>query len=494
METPLIQMVVFLALLFASDEVRSACTKLDACSCRDSASGKVISLGALASGDGTPAVNITAPMGKYRYSYNPCLPFTVRNGTQCVNVAMCQRDTQQEIVPGLYNLGNQSSAEFVSNGTELYLHYEGSTTDSGAVRMTRIQLICDTAATVPDFRFVRESQVGRYEFTMRTRCACPGECEEFHRECKAEGSAQCACRLTDGQLINIRSLNQPSAPLVVKTDEFSVTLNPCTGIDVGPGTTQCRDVTVCMQRQGAYLDYGIAERANYSLDVGQVTLSYTSRDGSRSTEIKLVCDQGQRHYPQVLVVNEPTSSLLKLEMRSVCACPGACLSPPVTCERVDDCTCRLADGAGTFSLHDLDNPVAPLTATSSNGFTTFKYYYNPCTKFTAPEPNDNCTDVAVCQIDAKNAHDFSLGTQSGVSYRVSADTDAVSFHYIGGDSGRQTYVQLQCSTSADIPVLHYVDEKPANTYHFALESKTACSQHAERDPFGILRKGARTRV
>ncbi|XP_065196343.1 uncharacterized protein LOC135827841 [Sycon ciliatum] len=489
--------IIFLALVVGCSEVRAACTKLDSCSCQDSATGEVLSLGPLASGDKTAALKAPGPDGQYLFEYNPCLPFTAKAGTQCENVAICQEDIHTE---GLYSLGNQSTAVFVENPVNrtLSIRYRGTDAVGDLPRISDVQLICDKNAVEPTLKFLYENPAVNYHFELTSRCACVGECKQIQEGCTPEGSRNCACRLSDdGGLINLASLDQPSAPLIVKAGSNAVTMNLCTGIDVGPSATPCRDVTVCVERAGAYFDFGIADNFNYTTDHGQVMLNYASRDGTRRTSVELICDRGQRHYPKITIQGEPTSSELRLELRSVCACPGGCMGPQVTCERIDDCTCRLEDGSGTVSLHNLDNPVAPLEATSSDKWNSYNYYYNPCTKFTSPEPNGNCSGVAACQIIEALGENFNLGFQNGTSFRVSnVDTDIVTLHYVGGGDDRQTFVQLQCNATAAVPVLSYIDESPYRTYHLALESKDACPQRVA-DPQPVAkaeRNRARTRI
>ena len=452
---------------------RGECTKIDSCSCQDASSGQIVSLSALADKTGGAALRATGPQGDV-YRYNPCLAFTEAPGTQCDSVAICQKTSQDEY----YNLGNQSTSNFVEENGTLILQYAGADTVEGARRVSTIYLQCKMDITTPVFEFLGETTPGQYYFNLTTRCACPGACPREESHCTPEGAKNCSCRLATGGLVNILSLDQPNAPLTVSTATASVTFNPCTGFDTGPGGSGCRDVTTCLYRSGAYYDFGDPSNADYEMRDGNVLLSYRSHDGDRKTNVQLVCDEGQRHYPKISIVGEPTETELNLELRSVCACPDGCYSPHVPCEKVDDCSCRLADGSGIISLRNLDNPVAPLKDSYIDKWNTlYNFYYNPCTNFTTPEPNDNCTNVAVCQILPNNQEDFSLGLQSSVQYRTSTvDSTIVSFNYLYGGDDRQTFIQMKCNASSNIPDFDFVKEEPYKTYHFELESRYACVQ------------------
>eukprot|EP00117_Sycon_ciliatum_P035378 scpid79244/ scgid26836/ len=308
-------------------------------------------------------------------------------------------------------------------------------------------------------------------------------------ECRAEGADNCACRYDGGGgLVNIRSLNQPKSPIVVRAAEVgqnvTVTLNPCTGINVGPATSPCRNVTVCVEHNGVYMDFGRPELGRFEESSGELALIYQS--GAGNTVILLICDESQRHTPHVTVSPGLFPLILGLELRSVCACPGGCLNPPISCDRVDDCSCRLSDGSGTLSLHNLDNPFAPLSAKAVDHWnTSYTYYYNPCSPFSLPAPVQNCTNVAACQTIPQNSEDFNIGVHSNVTYRVSTvDSQSVVLHYIHGNDGRNSYVQLICNAAQESPVFTFIKEDPFRTYHFTLESRDCCTTrqgNVERD-------------
>eukprot|EP00117_Sycon_ciliatum_P031160 scpid86713/ scgid24427/ len=308
-------------------------------------------------------------------------------------------------------------------------------------------------------------------------------------ECRAEGADNCACRYDGGGgLVNIRSLNQPKSPIIVRggTPNITVTFNPCTGIDVGPVTSPCRNVTVCVELDGIYRDFGVPSKSGFADISGRLSLAYQPADESAATIIELVCDESQRHTPKVTLLAEEFPLILAMELRSVCACPGGCLNPPISCDRVDDCSCRLSDGSGTLSLHNLDNPFAPLSAKAVDHWnTSYTYYYNPCSPFSLPAPVQNCTNVAACQTIPQNSEDFNIGVHSNVTYRVSTvDSQSVVLHYIHGNDGRNSYVQLICNAAQESPVFTFIKEDPFRTYHFTLESRDCCTTrqgNVERD-------------
>eukprot|EP00117_Sycon_ciliatum_P011986 scpid65000/ scgid13228/ len=479
---------VFLLLLTAVSTVRSECIRVDSCSCRDSATGQILSLGELARKDGTAALSTHVASRNFTFQFNPCFPFDNEGEgkiQECKNVALCQED-QRFADAFYYNLGLQNTSTFHEDSSSVrYIKYLGSKTIPREVtRETFIYLVCDMSAETPEFQFFNESTNGSYAFTLKSKCACLGGCKQAESACVAEGEKSCACRMTDGGLINIEELNQPKAPLVAKSSTLTVTMNPCTGINVTGGGGECRDVTVCVQEAGAYKDYGSPATAEYTVENGSVSLGYRSRDGSRRTDITLICDPSQRHFPRLTIVGEPTASVLLLEMRSVCACPDGCYSPHVSCDRVDDCTCSLEDGSGRFDFHDLDNPNAPFHAdsTSPAGVVT-AFYYNPCSNITITYGGVTCQDSASCELITSTFTARSIGLQNTVTYRTKSGVDTdVTLAYSNDEQKAVTVVEMHCNAEAVRPEFTYLaaSSSPPSAYHFALDSRAACVTPAKR--------------
>ena len=484
MDSPLAMkgLIVGLALLCAVHASRGECQQINSCSCRDPETGKIIDLHALASETG-PAFTFEYE-DMYQFAYNPCVGFFVPGSGQCQNAALCQTDIKQSYN---YLLGTQSSAMFIEANTsaKYAIRYRGAPIGRGNERVSTLDLVCDEQAVNSTVQYLGEQTEGVYLFRLVSKCSCPGGCSgepPSAPTCTPEGPKNCACRLSsDNELINLLSLDNPAAPLVVSTSTSRVYLNPCTGVDLGQG---CTDAVSCVYQAGQYTEYGHPSTEQYTVDnaTGQVTLSYKSLDGTKQTRIRLVCDQAQRHYPRLTDVGEPTESLLELELRSVCACPGECFSPPTTCTQVDDCTCSLNEGLGTISLHDLDNPFAPLrkyVPNTQEPSTGVWYYYNPCTNFSVSGNQNLCRDVAACQVGSPTPIDMPLGLQSTVTYRTSStDPDTVTLLYTEGYHDRQVAVTIHCNQSATIPTLDFDREDPEKHYFLSLYSSAACPKTA----------------
>ena len=457
----------YVLLLFVA-RTNGQCTKLDSCSCHDEATGKNISLHELASHTGGAAFNLTS--GRYLIEFNPCTPFTDHNGTQCSSVAFCQTDTEGD-QPRYYNLGTQSSAAFIGNGSRYSIVYEGSPTFSGQNRITTLDLVCDAQAENAKLVYAGELTPAHYLFNLTSKCACPGGCDT-RSTCTQEG---CGCRLNSGQLINIQTLNTPKTPISALGFGITATFNPCTGFTEGNSPEGgCKDTTSCVYRDGQYYDYGIPATSSYDVADGVVSLNYRSADGGRQTSVNLVCDESKRHYATLAILEQPTESQLKMELRSVCACPGRCIPPVVTCTGTDTCSCTLSDGSGRISLHNLDNPFAPIIEQIPGIGSIF---YNPCSNFTARPPHDKrCKDVALCA-ETQVFGDGSLGLQIGVQYSVLNDKTPpeIALTYTGGMDGITSIVILECDETALVPKLvgHGVDPQRRHVT-FGLVSKDAC--------------------
>ena len=151
---------------------RSECEQLDLCSCRDSESGKVISLHSLADTTG-PAFSLNET--NYVYFYNPCLNFTLDKPGNCSDVAVCQDSIAQRFK---YDLGKQPTASFstLNSSSNVAITYIGDATFSPAVRHFHRRTRLDEEATSGTFTFVEESPLGTYNFKLTSKCSCPGGC------------------------------------------------------------------------------------------------------------------------------------------------------------------------------------------------------------------------------------------------------------------------------------------------------------------------------
>ena len=463
-------------------KAESTCERIDRCSCRDSHTGHVVSLHALAA-LGSPAFHVRdRDRTQYTYYYDPCEAFTRSGPGSCENVAVCQTDKDAD---KNYNIGFGETAYFETNFSQLAVTYSGGPYDRqcspSRISNTTVYLKCDKDGSVNSSKlhYYTEAPMGEYFFTLTSKCACPGGCPGPDRPyCPPEGTKGCACRLSsNGQLVNIESLDKPSAPLTGTSGSNRVYFNPCSAM-ASPGG--CGGSTACVYSslKRSYTSYGLPGTGNFSVDQqGNVSLNYQTRE--RNSTVRLVCDRSARQAPQFSVVSVSDAELV-MELRYICACPGECLRPPVVCHATDSCSCTLTENLGTIDLHSLDNPVAPLRARAldpSGSWNT--YYYNPCSNFSVVGTQGNCEGVAACQEDS-GKRDWSLGSQRSVTYHVTQEEveHDVSLIYTGGTDNRQVTVQLRCNPTLSSAQLSFLNENPAKNYHLILEGKEACPKNS----------------
>ncbi|XP_033631813.1 uncharacterized protein LOC117293562 [Asterias rubens] len=189
-----------------------SCTKVDDCSCQNT-DGKQVNLQSLGYKDSnTPRFflqcrfpyKLGPASAGWEYAYNPCYPFSdgsaaCKNAvvstivssprlpnldTQILSAAdfknvwffqVCQR--KQNTPSEIYNIGD-ATATWNNGGVSLYIEY--SHTDDATppvTRTSRVSLVCDPGADVPKLdRMGQDEGDTLYQFTLTTKCACPGTC------------------------------------------------------------------------------------------------------------------------------------------------------------------------------------------------------------------------------------------------------------------------------------------------------------------------------
>ena len=478
--------VALLGSMTAVQQAGAACIVAGPCKCLDEATGKYVDLTGLASKDGTYAFEATQADGQAinYYEYNPCLGFST-NSSSCQDVTVCELNSE---TGAQYALGYQTGAEFVNlplDPTQLSLkyHYASET----ATRTSYVALTCDPQARVPVFNYISEGPPGTFYFNLTTACACPGGCTEEPMRCdELLGGRNCSCALRNstGQfqgLVDILTLNDPYNPLNVNNGNNNhIHFNPCSDMEhVKFFPNQCNGMTVCYAQGDHAIDYGRSYTGKFSGNLqSDAVLTYTSEDGNRSTVITLVCDPDQRHSPSLILAGPVTNEQISLELRSVCACPGECQQEQITCQpQSDDCTCKMSQDLGVFTLSDLNNPHAPLHAVGPD---LINYYYNPCTNITIPGPNGFCDGVAGCKINEPSGTDYALGLQSLVSFRVSNyDPNIVTLTYSGGSQGKSFVIEAHCNREPNQLIFKFIRAVPSShgensIYYFYLESDHVC--------------------
>ena len=69
------------------------CKKIDSCTCRMSDSGGIINLHSVGFKNGSARFSEVQGSDHYLYSFNPCIPFSVKKRNACDNVALCRHNT-----------------------------------------------------------------------------------------------------------------------------------------------------------------------------------------------------------------------------------------------------------------------------------------------------------------------------------------------------------------------------------------------------------------
>ncbi|XP_070566974.1 uncharacterized protein [Ptychodera flava] len=132
------QLCPALLLLVFTAQAAGKCTKINSCACKLD-NGLVIDLTPLGRSDHTARFKDQQGPDHYYYSYNPCFDFS--EGGDCDSVSACQKTS-----PGLggtfYDLGDQSTAEFIMDGDDVILQYTGSGKQDPTLRTTKVTLKC----------------------------------------------------------------------------------------------------------------------------------------------------------------------------------------------------------------------------------------------------------------------------------------------------------------------------------------------------------------
>ncbi|KAK7489260.1 hypothetical protein BaRGS_00019512, partial [Batillaria attramentaria] len=161
--------IVFLVVVMdCVSSVAGQCTKTGPCSC-DSPQGS-IDLSPIASSDGSPAfMDMEDTQSAYRYSYNPCHPFTEGS---CTDVASCQitlDKTQQ------FPAGSQDSADFQQDSGTGDIKIVYSSTDSfGTTRKTEVTLKCDPGPDTLSVSGETGENSATYAMTLSSPHCCRG--------------------------------------------------------------------------------------------------------------------------------------------------------------------------------------------------------------------------------------------------------------------------------------------------------------------------------
>nr|XP_039263779.1 uncharacterized protein LOC120339676 [Styela clava] len=145
----------------------------------------------------------------------------------------------------------------------------------------------------------------------------------YGKFCKKINS--CKCEMDDGSgIINLRSLAHPgNLPKWTLSggDGWMYKYNPCLGYSLGINS----DLAVGQaSTSGSAYDLGIQSSAGYNVtDDGKVMITYSAKDGKRSSRIILECDRETR-FDRLEFIGEIKITEYDMMLSSPCACPGYC--------------------------------------------------------------------------------------------------------------------------------------------------------------------------
>ncbi|XP_065189981.1 uncharacterized protein LOC135820866 [Sycon ciliatum] len=157
-----------------------------------------------------------------------------------------------------------------------------------------------------------------------------------------------------------------------------------------------------------------------------------------------------------------------------------------TCEKVDQCSCRLSDTGEVVSLKGLDgNKRLKNGIIGKDGYS---YHFNPCTSELNLGPECSPTlDSAACQEAGANDI-YSLGQTSSVNFNVIATNPSqIVFTYNGGtpngDNIRQLRLTVRCDMSKDDDLIFDDEQEDWQNriliYYMTLNSKWGCPGYKE---------------
>ncbi|XP_035670099.1 uncharacterized protein LOC118411724 [Branchiostoma floridae] len=177
----------------------------------------------------------------------------------------------------------------------------------------------------------------------------------------------CTCDMSDGSgSVSLHSLARPEAPYELDSNSYRFMYSPCTAMKHAKGECE-QDTSVCLEGREEDFGYnfGRASDPEFITDKnGNVTVQYTSEVGNktRTAKVQLVCDPSVTERP-LSMFKGMTETAMNWTFTTVCACPGACESPAITCDLVDSCSCAVN---GDLGVIDLRNMLIPLSGPNGN--------------------------------------------------------------------------------------------------------------------------------
>ncbi|CAF3734598.1 unnamed protein product [Adineta steineri] len=376
----------------------------------------IIDLTSVGRTDGKPAYADKTPPASadYKYSYNPCKPFTEL--PNCIGVAACQVSADGKLS---FSLGKQESVKWnpgAGMGSIPSITYTQesvkwnpgagmgsipSITYTQGAKVVTVTLVCSTDGS-EDFDAMGESPINNYKFRLSHKCACWDGCRHVTPQTSTTSTTS-----TTISTVSVTSMTTSSTSAASTTSTAS------------PSTTS--------------------------------TIS-TPLASSTST---------------TLPISTSTSTISTTFTTSITTTTTTTTTTAVII--VDPCKYQTEKGIiDLTSVGRTDGKPAYADKTPP-ALTNYKYSYNPCKPFTE---HPNCIGVAACQISADGKLSFSLGKQESVKWNPGAGLASLpSISYSEGF--KQVTVTLQCSTDGS-ENFEAFGESPVNNYKFRLIHKCAC--------------------
>ena len=306
-----------------------------------------------------------------------------------------------------------------------------------------------------------------YQFKLFTQCACPGKCTSVKKECIMKDS--CSCEMSDGTgVINLHSIDNPDTPM---EDSISSSetywYNPCSPVT----SPDCDGNSVCGKYDNSNTGLGFSNSAKFIADGDSVAIQYSNTETGKVSTVHLNCDRGARYKPYFRFEGSEKDEYF-MSLDSVCACPGECGTPALTpfqqCNQIDSCSCKVRETGQVISLHELDNPSAPLKTIGTDGYT---YYYNPCSGVQLHTEGGDCVGVSACKEDLY--YDYASFTTLGGVSSTFISYDNITIRYNGGSGVDYCDVLVICDVNAIVP--QFMMDKHSNSYYrFNLTTSVVC--------------------
>ncbi|CAF4066150.1 unnamed protein product [Adineta steineri] len=246
----------------------------------------------------------------------------------------------------------------------------------------------------------------------------------------------------------------------------------------------CQNAAVCQTTIDQQYSFTLATQnsAKWTVDSNmKPTLTYTY--GSKTVSISMICSDNVIDAFEAL--GEDYVNHYSMRLWSRCACWNGCSnstpsttrttsrpSPATTTHTIYSSSCRYKDSRyGTIDLSSIGN---------LNGDATFKdvysnnyfWSYNPCYTFS----EENCINVAGCQIDRTRQISYDIGLQRNAYWINMNKTNNLipSIVYPSSSMNRRLTVQLICDRSLSSDHLKVLDEVSPGEYVMQLTSRCAC--------------------